>query len=233
MCGDLATAYRILHDFVKVEAGDCIVQSDAYSTVGMALIQMAKQMGVKTVNVVDGNGPDADEMLRLLTNLGGDVNVTADYLGSHEFNSIMSGTSVKLMVLGDNVDSAADMARVGGEGSTMVSIGGVTLPKEVESFVTNEMKVKTASFAISDWYKSCKVIDRAQMNANIATMIRTNHLTLFFAEHDFDDFGFALEQAQVPMALRKVVLRMDAPDRMAEHDALTAKDYEVFETDVV
>ena len=75
--------------------------------------------------------------------------------------------------------------------------------------------------------------DRAQMNANIATMIRTNHLTLFFAEHDFDDFGFALEQAQVPMALRKVVLRMDAPDRMAEHDALTAKDYEVFETDVV
>ena len=53
MSGDLATAYRLLHDFAKLEAGDFIVQSDAYSAVGMAVIQMAKQMGVKTVNVVD------------------------------------------------------------------------------------------------------------------------------------------------------------------------------------
>ena len=233
MSGDLATAYRLLHDFVKLEAGGCIVQSDAYSTVGMAVIQMAKQMGVKTVNVIDGSAPDADTMMRLLTNLGGDVNVTTDYLGSHEFNSIMGGSSVKLMVLGDNVDGAADMARVGGEGSTMVSIGGASLPADIKAFVTNEMKVKTASFAISDWYKSCKTMDRAQMNANIATMIRTKHLTIFYAEHDFDDFDYALEQAQEPMALRKVVLRMDAPDRMAEHDARTAKDYEHFETDVV
>ena len=56
---------------------------------------------------------------------------------------------------------------------------------------------------------------------------------MFYAEHDFDDFGYALEQAREPMALRKVVLRMDAPDRMAEHDARDAKEYQVFETDVV
>ncbi len=233
MSGDLATAYRLLHDFTKLETGDCIVQSDAYSTVGMALIQMAKQMGVKTINVVDGNTADIDEKLRLLTNLGGDINITSDYLGSYEFNSIVAGSVTKLMVLGDTAKCAADMARVGGEGSTMVSIDGASLPADVSAFVTKEKKVKMASFSILDWYQGCKAVDRAQMNANIATMIRTKSLTMFYAEHDFDDFGYALEQAREPMALRKVVLRMDAPDRMAEHDARDAKEYQVFETDVV
>ena len=30
---------------------------------------------------------------------------------------------------------------------------------------------------------------------------------------------------------RKVVLNMDYPDRMAEHDKLTEKDYEIFDAD--
>jgi hypothetical protein len=32
---------------------------------------------------------------------------------------------------------------------------------------------------------------------------------------------------------RKIVLNMDYPDRMAEHDAKTAKDYEQFEADPI
>ena len=33
------------------------------------------------------------------------------------------------------------------------------------------------------------------------------------------------------LSRRKIVLNMDYPDRMAEHDTKTAKDYEQFEAD--
>ena len=60
LSGDLATAYRLLHDFAKLEAGDIIVQNNAFSSVGMAVIQMANQMGVKTVNVISDDMADID-----------------------------------------------------------------------------------------------------------------------------------------------------------------------------
>ena len=47
-----ATAYRLLRDFVKLEPGDVIIQNGANSMVGQAVIQMAREMGVKTINVI-------------------------------------------------------------------------------------------------------------------------------------------------------------------------------------
>lgn len=46
------TAYRMLRDFVNLQPGDVIIQNGANSMVGMAVIQMAKKMGVRTINVV-------------------------------------------------------------------------------------------------------------------------------------------------------------------------------------
>jgi NADPH:quinone reductase-like Zn-dependent oxidoreductase len=47
-----ATAYRMLRDFVTLSPGDVIIQNGANSMVGLAVIQMAKVMGVRTINVV-------------------------------------------------------------------------------------------------------------------------------------------------------------------------------------
>lgn len=47
-----ATAYCLLRDFEKLQPGDVIIQNGANSMVGLAVIQMARQMGVKTINVV-------------------------------------------------------------------------------------------------------------------------------------------------------------------------------------
>ncbi len=231
--GDLATAYRLLHDFANLEAGDIIIQNDALSSVGMAVIQMANQMGIKTVNIVSNDMADIDTKLRLLTNLGGTVNITDAYFGSYEYNSLVEGTEAKLILVGGDTEALADMARASGAGSTIVSYAGAKPSAEVAAFVTEEMKVKTTTFSIADWHKGCSVMDRAQMNANVATMVRTGHLTLFYEEHDLDDFEHALDQARHSDSMRKVVLRMDFPDRLAEHDAKDEKDYEVFETDVI
>lgn len=47
-----ATAYRLLSDFEKLAPGDVIIQNGANSMVGLAVIQMARDRGIKTINVI-------------------------------------------------------------------------------------------------------------------------------------------------------------------------------------
>jgi NADPH:quinone reductase-like Zn-dependent oxidoreductase len=47
-----ATAYLLLNQFVKLKAGDVIVQNAANSVCGQAVIQLARLAGVKTVNII-------------------------------------------------------------------------------------------------------------------------------------------------------------------------------------
>ena len=71
------------------------------------------------------------------------------------------------------------------------------------------------------------------MIADIAKMIREHQLTLFTEMHDFDDFQYALATSQKPYSFRKVVLNMDFPNRMGDHDKLPAAAFEVFNTSTV
>ena len=45
-------AYRLLNDFETLNAGDFVIQNDASSPVGMAVIQLCKARGIKTINIV-------------------------------------------------------------------------------------------------------------------------------------------------------------------------------------
>lgn len=62
------TAYLLLTDLVEVQAGDWVIQNAANSSVGRAVIPIAKQKGIKTVNVVR-----RPELVDELAALGGDV----------------------------------------------------------------------------------------------------------------------------------------------------------------
>lgn len=47
-----STAYRLLADFESLSPGDVIIQNGANSMVGLAVIQMAREKGIKTINVI-------------------------------------------------------------------------------------------------------------------------------------------------------------------------------------
>jgi mitochondrial enoyl-[acyl-carrier protein] reductase / trans-2-enoyl-CoA reductase len=47
-----SVAYRLLKDFADLKEGDVIIQSASNSAVGTAVLQIAKKMGVKTINVI-------------------------------------------------------------------------------------------------------------------------------------------------------------------------------------
>ena len=62
------TAWRLLHDFVDLKTGDWLIQNAANSAAGRAVIQIAHELGYKTVNVVR-----REELIDELRAEGGDV----------------------------------------------------------------------------------------------------------------------------------------------------------------
>src|SRR6266513_4510568 len=62
------TAWRLLHDYVELKRGDWLIQNAANSAAGRAVIQIAHDLGYKTVNVV--RRPELIDELRAE---GGDV----------------------------------------------------------------------------------------------------------------------------------------------------------------
>jgi NADPH:quinone reductase-like Zn-dependent oxidoreductase len=62
------TSYVLLTEFVQLQPGDWVVQNAANSSVGRAVIPIAKSLGVKTINVVR-----RAELVEELTALGADV----------------------------------------------------------------------------------------------------------------------------------------------------------------
>jgi trans-2-enoyl-CoA reductase len=64
-------------DFVSLTPGDVIIQNGANSAVGQAAIQIAREMGVKTLNVVRDR-KDLDAVTEFLKELGADEVVTGE-----------------------------------------------------------------------------------------------------------------------------------------------------------
>jgi NADPH:quinone reductase-like Zn-dependent oxidoreductase len=62
------TAYLMLTDFVSLPSGSWVIQTGANSSVGRALIPIAKSLGLKTVNVVR-----RDDVVAEVKAIGGDV----------------------------------------------------------------------------------------------------------------------------------------------------------------
>lgn len=230
-----ATAYRMLRDFEQLNPGDVIIQNGANSMVGLCVIQMAREMGVKTINIVRSDRPNVEETLQLLNNLGGDINVPDEYVNTPGFNEIIADLPpIKLGLNCVGGDQTTHLVRTLGDKATLVTYGGMSkrpINVPFETLVYKQLRMK--GFWVSEWYKKHNQLDRSVMMSEICNMIRTDKLALFHEVHDFDDFEHALKRSQEPFQFRKVVLNMDYPDRFAEHDAKTNEQYEFFETSVV
>src|SRR5213595_761713 len=62
------TAWRLLHGYVDLKSGDWLIQNAANSAAGRAVIQIARNLGYRTVNVVR-----REELIDELRGEGGDV----------------------------------------------------------------------------------------------------------------------------------------------------------------
>jgi trans-2-enoyl-CoA reductase len=114
------TAWRLLHDFASLQPGDWIAQNATNSGVGRAVIQLARHLGFRTLNVVR-----RPELLDELRALGGDVVVTEEVDLRREARELCRGTLPKLGLNSVGGSSALNIANALAPGSPHVTIGAM------------------------------------------------------------------------------------------------------------
>ena len=85
------TALLLLTDIVTLKSGDWIIQNVANSAVGRLVIGLARQRGIRTVNVVR-----RDALFAELKGLGADVCVVDDVALSETVKRLTSGAAIRL-----------------------------------------------------------------------------------------------------------------------------------------
>ena len=115
-----ATAWRLLHDFVSLQPGDWIAQNAANSGVGRAVIQLARHLGLRTLNVVR-----RPELLEELLALGADVVVTEETDLRREVRQLCGGQLPKLGLNAVGGASALNIANALAAGSPHITFGAM------------------------------------------------------------------------------------------------------------
>ncbi|TKX20219.1 enoyl-(acyl carrier protein) reductase-like protein 5 [Elsinoe australis] len=80
------TAYRMLKDFSNMKEGDWFIQNGANSGVGRAAIQLGKEFGYKSINIVRKREQGHEELVDDLKSLGADVVVTDEEVAEKGFS---------------------------------------------------------------------------------------------------------------------------------------------------
>jgi trans-2-enoyl-CoA reductase len=116
-----ATGWRLLHDFAKLKAGDWIVQNAGNSAVSRCVIQLARDLGIRTISFVR-----RAELFDELRALGADHVFLDDEEGQAAAKELLGGAKAALAfnsVGGDSATRLMKLLRVSGTHITYGAMG--------------------------------------------------------------------------------------------------------------
>lgn len=165
-------AHLMLESYVDLKEGDWIVQSASNSAVGSYLIQLAKQQGIKTINVVRREGL-ADE----LKAMGADVVLIDGPELAAEIKAASDNGGVKLAidaVGGVTFSRLAESLEYGGTIVTYGVLSGkpVTLNPVLNIF--NDVRVR--GFWLSKWFETASTEEKRSAFAQIIPLVASGAL---------------------------------------------------------
>lgn len=152
------TGWRLLHDYVDLQKGDWLIQNAANSAAGRAVIQIAHELGYKTVNIVR-----RAELIHELRAEGGDI-VLVD--GENLRDEVKDETSSAPIRLGLNAvggDSALRLANCLAPGSTLVTYGAMSLqPLKIPNGLLIFKDLRFRGIWINKWYDNATKQERME-----------------------------------------------------------------------
>ncbi|HJX97800.1 MAG TPA: 2-enoyl thioester reductase domain-containing protein [Chthoniobacterales bacterium] len=150
------TAWRLLHDYVDLARGDWVIQNAANSGAGRAVIQIARELGFKTVNVVR-----RAELIEELRTEGGDVVLVDHEKLRDEVKSATNGAPIRLGLNSVGGDSALRLANCLAFGGTLVSFGAMSLqPLKIPTGLLIFKDLRFRGIWINYWYDHATVQER-------------------------------------------------------------------------
>ena len=166
------TASLLLGNFVDLKPGDWVMQNAANSGVGSYLLQLARQRGLKTVNIVRRESAVAG-----VEALGADVVLVDGEDLAARVKAVTHGASIKLGV--DSVGGSATLrlAACLGEGGIVVNYGALSgdackvSPREL---VFRDITLK--GFWLARWFRITPAAQQHALLAELAGLIAAGKL---------------------------------------------------------
>jgi trans-2-enoyl-CoA reductase len=162
------TAWRMVRDFAPLMSGDWLIQNAANSGAGQCVIQIARELGYRTVNVVR-----RPELVDELRSLGGDV-VLVD--GENLRDEVAAATERAPIRLGLNAvggENALRVAKCLASDGTMVTYGAMSLqPLSIPNGMLIFKNLRFTGFWVNKWYDSATPAQRAETFAPLFDMAK-------------------------------------------------------------
>ena len=200
-----ATAWRMLHDFVPLQPGDWIVQNAANSGVGRAVIQLAKALGLRTLNVVR-----RAELVGELLQMGADVVVTEDANLRAEASALCGGELPKLALNAVGGASALNVANALGAGSPHVTYGAMgRQPLKIPNGLLIFKNISFRGFWLRRWKETTSLAEVRSTYEKLAAYLAAGVLhTPVHKVFPLDRALEAIAEASQEKRTGKVLLRM-------------------------
>ena len=152
------TAWRLLHGYVNLSKGDWVIQNAANSAAGRAVIQIARELGIKTVNVVR-----RAELVEELRGLGGDVVLVDGDNLRDEVKAATDGAPIRLGLNCVGGDSAVRIANALAPEATMVTFGSMSLqPFKIPTGLLIFKDLRFRGIWINKWYDNAPLEERME-----------------------------------------------------------------------
>src|SRR2546421_1294872 len=186
------TAWRLLHDFVPLRPGDWLIQNAANSGAGQCVIQIARELGYKTVNVVR-----RAELVDELCSLGGDV-VLVD--GANLRDEVAAATErapIRLALNAVGGENALRVAKCLASDGTMVTYGAMSLePLCIPNGMLIFKNLRFTGFWVNKWYEAATPEQRAETLTPLFDMAKRGLLrTKVEKTYPLGDAAAAIAQA--------------------------------------
>jgi len=160
------TAWRMLHDFVSLQKGDWVIQNAANSGAGRAVIQIARELGLKTVNIVR-----RAELVDELRTEGGDVVLEDGENLRDEVAEQTQRAPIRLALNAVGGESAVRMAKALAPDATIVTYGAMSLqPISIPNGMLIFKNLRFTGFWVNKWYDGATAQQRAETFAPLFDM---------------------------------------------------------------
>jgi len=162
------TAWRLLHDYVALKKGDWLIQNAANSAAGRAVIQIARELSYKTVNVVR-----REELIDELRSEGGDVVLVDGENLRNQAKNATGGASIRLALNSVGGDSALRLANCLAPASTMVTFGAMSLqPLKIPNGLLIFKDLRFRGIWINKWYDNATKEQRMETFRSLFDMAK-------------------------------------------------------------
>jgi len=162
------TAWRMTHDFVSLKPGDWLIQNAANSGAGQCVIQLARELGIKTVNVVR-----RPELVEELHSLGGDVVLVDGENLRDEVAAATGKAPIRLALNAVGGENGLRVAKCLASDGTMVTYGAMSLqPLCIPNGMLIFKNLRFTGFWVNKWYDAATPQQRAETFAPLFEMAK-------------------------------------------------------------